>query len=123
MNLIEKISLVPSKIKDYILIGLVVSIVIIVVIMSINNFHEVRRQVNIEKTKNELIETKEEVTDKTKALEDNVKTHDTFVQNTVTKIKQITKIKPKRIQYESIKVTDTTYFAMRNLLDTVQPNK
>jgi hypothetical protein len=123
MNLIEKISLVPSKIKDYILIGLVVSIVVIVIIMSINNFHEVRRQVDIEKTKNELIETKEEVTDKTKALEDNVKTHDTFVQNTVTKIKQITKIKPKRIQYESIKVTDTTYFAMRNLLDTVQPNK
>lgn len=123
MNLIEKISLVPSKIKDYILIGLVVSIVIIVIIMSINNFHEVRRQVNIEKTKNELIETKEEVKDKTNALEDNVKTHDTFVQNTVTKIKQITKIKPKRIQYESIKVTDTTYFAMRNLLDTVQPNE
>jgi hypothetical protein len=123
MNLIEKISLVPSKIKDYILIGLVVSIVVIVIIMSINNFHEVRRQVDIEKTKNELIETKEEVTDKTKALEDNVKAHDTFVQNTVTKIKQITKIKPKRIQYESIKVTDTTYFAMRNLLDTVQPNK
>lgn len=123
MNLIEKISLVPSKIKDYILIGLVVSIVIIVIIMSINNFHEVRRQVNIEKTKNELIETKEEVKDKTNALEDNVKAHDTFVQNTVTKIKQITKIKPKRIQYESIKVTDTTYFAMRNLLDTVQPNE
>ena len=123
MNIIEKISLVPSKIKDYILIGLVVSIVVIVIIMSINNFHEVRRQVNIEKTKNELIETKEEVKDKTNALEDNVKAHDTFVQNTVTKIKQITKIKPKRIQYESIKVTDTTYFAMRNLLDTVQPNE
>jgi hypothetical protein len=123
MNIIEKISLVPSKIKDYILIGLVVSIVVIVIIMSINNFHEVRRQVNIEKTKNELIETKEEVADKTNALENNVKAHDTFVQNTITKIKQITKIKPKRIQYESIKVTDTTYAAMRNLLDTVQPNK
>jgi hypothetical protein len=123
MNIIEKISLVPSKIKDYILIGLVVSIVVIVIIMSINNFNEVRRQVNIEKTKNELIETKEEVADKTNALENNVKAHDTFVQNTITKIKQITKIKPKRIQYESIKVTDTTYAAMRNLLDTVQPNK
>ena len=123
MNILEKINLIPSKIKDYILIGLIVSIVIIVIVMSINNYHEVRRQVNIEKTKNELVDTKVRVEQDKKALQDNVKEHDSFVQITVEEIKNITKIKPKRIKYESIKVTDTTYAAMRNLLDTVQPNK
>jgi Tfp pilus assembly protein PilE len=123
MNILEKINLIPSKIKDYILIGLIVSIVIIVIVMSINNYHEVRRQVNIEKTKNELVDTKARVEQDKKALQDNVKEHDSFVQITVEEIKNITKIKPKRIKYESIKVTDTTYAAMRNLLDTVQPNK
>jgi hypothetical protein len=123
MNILEKINLIPSKIKDYILIGLIVSIVIIVVVMSINNFNEVRRQVNIEKTKNELVGTKAQVEQDKKALQDNVKEHDSFVQVTVDEIKNITKIKPKRIKYESIKVTDTTYAAMRNLLDTVRPNK
>jgi len=123
MNILEKINLIPSKIKDYILIGLIVSIVIIVIVMSINNFNEVRRQVNIEKTKNELVDTKARVEQDKKALQDNVKEHDSFVQVTVDEIKNITKIKPKRIKYESIKVTDTTYAAMRNLLDTVRPNK
>jgi hypothetical protein len=123
MNILEKINLIPSKIKDYILIGLIVSIVIIVIVMSINNFNEVRRQVNIEKTKNELVDTKAQVEQDKKALQDNVKEHDSFVQVTVDEIKNITKIKPKRIKYESIKVTDTTYVAMRNLLDTVRPNK
>jgi hypothetical protein len=123
MNILEKINLIPSKIKDYILIGLIVSIVIIVIVMSINNFNEVRRQVNIEKTKNELVDTKARVEQDKKALQDNVKEHDSFVQVTVDEIKNITKIKPKRIKYESIKVTDTTYAAMRNMLDTVQPNK
>jgi hypothetical protein len=122
MNIIEKISLVPSKIKDYILIGLVVSIVVIVIVMSINNFYEVRRQIKIEKTTNELVETKEEVVEKTDALEDHVKTYDSILQETVVRIKQITKIEPKRIKYENIEVTDTTYAAMRNMLDTVQPN-
>ncbi len=122
MNIIEKISLVPSKIKDYILIGLVVSIVVIVIVMSINNFHEVRRQIKIEKTTNELVETKEEVVEKTDALEDHVKAYDSILQETVIRIKQITKIEPKRIKYENIEVTDTTYAAMRNMLDTVQPN-
>jgi hypothetical protein len=122
MNILEKLTMMPSKIKDYILIGLIVSIVLIVIVMSINNFSDVRRQMEIERTKNELVETKLQVENYKKALEDNVRTHDSFIQAKVEDIKTITKIKPKRIKYEKIKVADTTYIAMRKLLDTVQPN-
>ena len=122
MNILEKLNVIPSKVKDYILIGLIVSIIIIVIVMSINNFNEVRRQVEIEKTKNELVDTKIEVEQDKKALEDNVKEHDSFVQATVKEIKNIAKIKPKRIKYEKIKVRDTSYDAMRRVLDTAQPN-
>ena len=123
MNVIEKLNAIPSKIKDYILIGLVVLIIVIVIVMSINGFNETRRAIKIERTENELVDTKIQVEQDKKALEDNVKAHDTFVQVTVEEIKNITKIKPKRIKYEKIKVGDTTYDAMRKLLDTVQPNK
>jgi len=123
MNILEKLTMIPSKIKDYILIGLLVSVVLIVIIMSINNFNEVRRQVEIEKTKNELVDTKIQVEQDKEALENNVRAHDSFIQITVNEIKNITRVKPKKIKYEEIKVTDTTYAAMRNLLDTVQPNK
>jgi H+/gluconate symporter-like permease len=122
MKILEKFSLIPSKVKDYILIGLIVSIVIIVIVMSINNFNDVRRQIKIEKTKNELVDTKIQVEQDKKALEDNVKAHDSFIQTTVKEIKNITKIKPKRIKYEKIKVRDTSYDAMRRVLDTAQPN-
>lgn len=122
MNIIEKLNVIPSKVKDYILIGLIALIIIIVIVMSINNSNEVRRQVEIEKTKNELVDTKIEVEQDKKALEDNVKEHDSFVQATVKEIKNITKIKPKRIKYEKIKVRDTSYDAMRRVLDTAQPN-
>jgi hypothetical protein len=122
MNILEKLNSIPSKIKDYILIGLIVSIIIIVIVMSINNFNDVRRQIEIEKTKNELVDTKIQVELDKKALEDNVKTHDSFVQATVEEIKNITKIKPKRINYGKIKVRDTSYDAMRRVLDTAQPN-
>jgi hypothetical protein len=123
MNILEKLTMIPSKIKDYILIGLLVSVVLIVIIMSINNFNEVRRQVEIEKTKNELIDTKIQVEQDKEALEDNVKTHDSFIQITVNEIKNITRVKPKKIKYEEIEIPDTTYIAMRSLLDTIQPNK
>jgi len=123
MNILEKLTMIPSKIKDYILIGLLVSVVLIVIIMSINNFNEVRRQVEIEKTKNELIDTKTQVEQDKEALEDNVKTHDSFIQITVNEIKNITRVKPKKIKYEEIEIPDTTYIAMRSLLDTIQPNK
>ena len=122
MKILEKFSLIPSKVKDYILIGLIVSIVIIVIVMSINNFNDVRRQIKIEKTKNELVDTQIQVEQDKKALEDNVKAHDSFIQTTVKEIKNITKIKPKRIKYEKIKVRDTSYDAMRRVLDTAQPN-
>jgi hypothetical protein len=123
MNILEKLTMIPSKIKDYILIGLLVSVVLIVIIMSINNFNEVRRQVEIEKTKNELVYTKIQVEQDKEALENNVRAHDSFIQITVNEIKNITRVKPKKIKYEEIKVPDTTYVAMRNLLDTIQPNK
>lgn len=123
MTILEKINSIPSKIKDYILIGLIVLVIIIVIVMSINNFNEVRRQVEIEKTKNVLVDTKIEVEQDKKALEDNVKDHDSFVQTTVKEIKNITKIKPKKINYGKIKVRDTNYDAMRRVLDTAQPNK
>lgn len=123
MNIIQKFNLIPTKIKDYILIGLIVSIVLIIIVMSINNFSDVRRQIKIEKVKNELVDTKIQVEQDKAALENNVKAHDSFVQITVEEIKSITKIKPKRIKYEKIEVQDTTYAAMRNMLDTVQPNK
>lgn len=122
MNILEKLNVIPSKVKEYILIGLIALIIIIVIVMSINNFNEVRRAVKIEKTKNELVDTKIEVEQDKKALEDNVKEHDSFVQSTVKEIKNITKIKPKRIKYEKIKVRDTSYDAMRRVLDTAQPN-
>jgi hypothetical protein len=122
MNILEKLNLIPSKIKDYILIGLIVSIVIIVIVMSINNFNDVRRQIKIEKTKNELVDTKIQVEQDKKALEDNVRAHDSFTQATVEEIKSITNIKPKKIKYEKIKVRDTSYDAMRKVLDTAQPN-
>jgi cytochrome c biogenesis factor len=122
MKILEKFNSIPSKIKDYILIGLIVLIIIIVIVMSINGFNETRRAIKIEKAKNELVDTKIQVEQDKKALEDNVKAHDSFIQTTVKEIKNITKIKPKRIKYEKIKVRDTSYDAMRRVLDTAQPN-
>jgi hypothetical protein len=122
MNILEKLNVIPSKIKDYILIGLIALIIIIIIVMSINNFNDSRIAVKIEKAKNELVDTKIQVGQDKKALEDNVKEHDSFVQSTVKEIKNITKIKPKRIKYEKIKVRDTSYDAMRRVLDTAQPN-
>ena len=93
MNILEKLNVIPSKIKDYILIGLIALIIIIIIVMSINNFNDSRIAVKIEKAKNELVDTKIQVGQDKKALEDNVKEHDSFVQSTVKEIKNITKIK------------------------------
>jgi predicted Holliday junction resolvase-like endonuclease len=122
MNIIQKFNLIPTKIKDYIIVGLIVSIIVLVIIMSINNFNNVKRQIEIEETKSELAETKLQIENYKKALEDNIKAYDSFTQATVEDIKKITNIKPKRIKYEKIKVRDTSYDAMRRVLDTAQPN-
>jgi uncharacterized membrane-anchored protein YhcB (DUF1043 family) len=122
MNILEKLNAIPNKIKDYILIGLIVLIIIIVIVMSINSFSKARRAVKIERTKNELVDTKIEVEQNKEALVDHVKAHDSSTQEKVKEIKRLTKFKPKRIKYETIKVRDTSYDVMRRVLDTVQPN-
>jgi cell division protein FtsL len=123
-TLVNKAKSAPIKTKAIIGTGILFALLVVALIVSIRSCNDAETAVDIEKLKPQIEATKNEVSQKTADLKNSVLDHDKSIQDKVSQITKKAQIKPfKPMNYESTKVKDASYDAMRLHLDTVQPNK
>ncbi len=122
---INKTKLWAINTKAYIYLAIVVFLLITLCIALYRHNQNIKNEIKIEKVTQEKQVTEKEVENKTKELKKDVVKHGEFVKSTSKEIITIVNKKPKfkPMNYESTKIKDASYNAMRLHLDTVQPNK
>lgn len=123
-DLKNNIKSAPIIVKQWLVIALLFLIIIIGSILFYRSIQNKNNEAKIQTNEIELSDVKKASEKKASDLKNNTIEHGKFVkENTdeIIKIANDTKFKP--IKYETSKVKDASYDAMRSVLDTVQPNK
>jgi len=124
-NLLNKLKSAPITIKLCVVIGILVLIVIIGAICFYRSVSGRKLEQKIDKKEILLQDTKKEVEQKTKDLQNNTIEYGKSVKDKSDAIKKI--IDDKKpftpLKYETSKVKDASYDAMRDTLDNAMPNK